>query len=117
MRPRSRVLHQCTIVLPLGGQPMPLTQPLSVISAMIANSEPYTASLSPKTSITAADSSSPSGMNQRGLLRSETEPIRNFDAPYAIESPVIAVPSWAFVYSGCSARMSGIASAKFLRTR
>ena len=56
-------------------------------------------------------------MNQRGLLRSETEPIRNFETPYAIDSPVIAVPSCAFEYWGNSRRMSGIASDRFMRTR
>jgi hypothetical protein len=38
--PRSLVLHQCTMVLPHGGQPMPLNQPLSVCSTIIAVSEP-----------------------------------------------------------------------------
>ena len=35
----------------------------------------------PNDAVTAAESSKPSGMNQRGLLRSETEPIRNFETP------------------------------------
>ncbi len=71
----------------------------------------------PNEAVTAAESSRPSGMNQRGLLRSDTEPIRNFDTPYAIDSAVIAVPSCALVYSGYSRRMSGIASDRFMRTR
>ena len=41
----------------------------------------------------------------------------NFDPPYASDKPVIAMPMSAFVYSLCSARMSGPASDKFFRTR
>jgi hypothetical protein len=65
----------------------------------------------------AQESRRPSGRKYFGLLRSEIEPIRNFDRPYAIERPVSAVPSAALEYSGCSFRMSGIASARLLRTR
>ena len=32
-------------------------------------------------------------MNQRGLLRSDTEPMMNFEIPYATERLVIAQPS------------------------
>jgi hypothetical protein len=38
--PRSFGLHQCTIVLPHGGQPIPLNHPLRVCSKIIAVSEP-----------------------------------------------------------------------------
>jgi hypothetical protein len=31
-------------------------------------------------------------MNQRGLLRSDTEPMMNLETPYAIESPVMRRP-------------------------
>ena len=65
----------------------------------------------------ALESSSPMGRKYFGLLRSDTEPIRNFERPYAMDSPVSALPSCALVYSGCSLRMSGIASARLLRTR
>ena len=65
----------------------------------------------------AHESSKPSGRKYLGLLRSDTEPIRNFERPYAIGRPVSAVPSCAFVYSGWSLRMSGMASARLLRTR
>ena len=42
---------------------------------------------------------------------------QELETPYAIDSPVSAVPSAAFVYSGCSRSRSGIASARLLRTR
>ena len=35
----------------------------------------------PHAAMMAADSSRPSGRKYRGLLRSDTEPIRNFDTP------------------------------------
>ena len=47
----------------------------------------------------AHESSSPSGRKYFGLLRSETEPIRNFETPYAIDDPVSAQPRSAFEYS------------------
>ena len=37
--PRSFVLNQCTMVLPQGGQPMPCTQPLTAMIAMMAASD------------------------------------------------------------------------------
>jgi hypothetical protein len=60
---------------------------------------------------------SPSGRKYLGLLRSDTDPIRNLDTPYASDNPVSAAPSCALLYSGCARRMSGIASARLLRTR
>ena len=107
MSPRSFVLNQCTIVLPHGGQPMPCTQPLTAMITTIVTSVARAASNRPNAAMIALDSSSPSGRKYFGLLRSETEPIRNFDTPYAIESPVSAVPSAAFEYSGCSRSRSG----------
>jgi hypothetical protein len=56
-------------------------------------------------------------MNQRGLLRSEIEPMMNLENPYAVSSPVIAQPSCVFEYSGCAFRIAGMASAKLFRTR
>ena len=59
--PRSRVLNQCTMVLPHGGQPMPCTQPLSTMIAAMANRELAAAVVRPKAAMMALDSSSPSG--------------------------------------------------------
>ena len=78
---RSRVLNQCTIDLPHGGQPMPCTQPLSTWTAMIMNREAYSAGIRPKLAMMTLDSNSPSGRKYFGLLRSDTEPMRNFDNP------------------------------------
>ena len=52
-----------------------------------------------------------------GLLRSDTDPIRNFETPYETDRPVSAQPRSAFECCGYSFRMSGIASASELRTR
>ncbi len=79
--PRSLVLNQCTMVLPQGGQPMPCTQPFSVCSATRSASDAKMPLNSPVAAMIPADRSSPSGRKYRGLLRSETEPIRNFDTP------------------------------------
>ena len=81
VRPRSLTLNQCTMVLPQGGQPMPCTQPFAAITTMIATSDADSASTSPKAAISAHESRSPSGRKYFGLLRSETEPIRNFERP------------------------------------
>src|SRR3954462_3347921 len=116
-RPRSFVLNQCTIVLPHGGQPIPCTQPFAICTMITSISEPYIALNRPDAAMSAHDRSRPSGRKYFGLLRSETDPMRNFEMPYEIEVPVSAQPRSAFVYCGCSARMSGIASARLLRTR
>ena len=55
----------------------------------------------------AHESSRPSGRKYFGLLRSETEPMRNFETPYASERPVSAEPSWAFEYCGMLAEDVG----------
>jgi len=39
------------------------------------------AGMVPKAKVIAAERRRPRGMNQRGLLRSETEPMRNFEMP------------------------------------
>ena len=72
---------------------------------------------SPVAAMIDADSRRPRGRKYRGLLRSEIDPIRNFETPYASEEPVSAVPSAAFEYSGWTFRMSGMAIARLLRTR
>src|SRR5262245_10184069 len=79
--PRSVRPNQCTIVLPQGGQPMPCTQPFSVMTMTMTASEAESAVQSPNAAISAEESSRPSGRKYFGLLRSETEPIRNFDSP------------------------------------
>jgi len=79
--PRSRVLNQCTMVLPQGGQPMPCTQPLRTCTAAIAASDADSTGSRPNAAMMTLDSRSPSGRKYLGLLRSETEPMRNFDMP------------------------------------
>src|SRR5438128_7828914 len=116
-RPRSLVLNQCTIVLPHGGQPIPWTQPFAIWIMMTSANEAYIALNRPEAAISAHESRSPRGRKYLGLERSDTDPIRNFDTPYAIDDPVSAHPRSAFEYSGCTARMSGMASARLLRTR
>jgi hypothetical protein len=81
LTPRSRVLNQCTIVLPEGGQPMPCTQPFSTCTVAISASDVESAGTSPKAAMMPLESSRPSGRKYFGLLRSETEPMRNFDTP------------------------------------
>ena len=71
----------------------------------------------PKANVTPLVSNNPSAINQRGLLRSDTEPIMNLEIPYATESPVIAQPSCTLVNSGCALRIAGSASEKLFRTR
>src|SRR5262245_61437168 len=117
MSPRSFVLNQCTMVLPDGGAPRPCTQPLAICRTMTSPSDAYIALNAPEAAMIAHESSRPSGRKYFGLLRSETEPIRNFDTPYEIESPVSAQPRSAFECCGYSASTSGIASASVLRTR
>ena len=85
--------------------------------AMTSASEAYIALNNPDAAISAHESNSPNGRKYFGLERSDTDPIRNFETPYAIDDPVSAHPRSAFEYSGCAARMSGIASARLLRTR
>ena len=69
------------MVLPQGGQPIPCTQPFSVITTMIAVSDADSASTRPKAAISAQENRRPSGRKYFGLLRSETEPIRNLEKP------------------------------------
>ena len=71
----------------------------------------------PETNMIPHESSRPSGRKYFGLVRSETDPIRNFEMPYEIDRPVSAQPRSAFECCGYSWRMSGIASARLLRTR
>ncbi len=69
------------MVLPHGGQPMPCTQPLTAMITTIVTSVARAGSNRPNIAMITLDSSSPSGRKYFGLLRSETEPIRNFDRP------------------------------------
>src|SRR5262245_64540280 len=115
--PRSLVLNQCTIVLPDGGQPMPCTHPFATCRRITTPSEAYSALMSPDAAMIPQESNRPSGRKYFGLLRSETDPIRNFDTPYEMDRPVSAQPRSAFECCGNSFRMSGIARASVLRTR
>lgn len=69
----------------------------------------------PMNSITAAARIRPAGRNTRGFERSDTDPIMNFEKPYAMEIPDSANPR-SPREKPCSTRY-GMASAKFLRTR
>src|SRR5712691_4316242 len=115
--PRSFVLNQWTIVLPAGGHPIPCAQPFRIWRTMTTASDAYIALTVPIANMIPQEISSPSGRKYFGLLRSDTDPIRNFDTPYEIDRPVSAQPRSAFECCGNSFRMSGIASASELRTR
>ena len=81
MLPRSLLDHQCTIVLPHGGQPMPWNQPLMKIMQKAMNTPEVAHGIRPIIVMHMPDSSRPSGRNTLGLERSDTVAIRNFDSP------------------------------------
>lgn len=81
MPPRSFCDHQCTMVRPHGGQPMPWNQPhRNSRTNMMAMLE-VAHGTKPMNNITAAARIRPAGRNTRGLERSETEPMMNLEKP------------------------------------
>ena len=62
---------------------------------MITDREEKSALFNPVNAVSRQESARPVIRNPRGFDLSETEPMRNLEAPYEIESPVIAVPSIA----------------------
>ncbi len=79
--PRSVLDHQCTMVLPHGGQPMPWNQPLMKIIAKAMATLEVAQGIRPISVMHRPDSSRPMGRNTFGLERSETAAIRNFEMP------------------------------------
>ena len=75
------MLNQWTIVLPDGGQPMPCAHPFKICNTITRPSEAYSALTAPDTNMMPHEMSRPSGRKYFGLLRSDTDPIRNFEMP------------------------------------
>lgn len=69
------------MVRPLGGQPMPWAQPLMKSRTNMMATLEVAQCANPKMNITAADTNRPNGRKTRGLERSETRPMMNFDRP------------------------------------
>jgi hypothetical protein len=81
-RPRSLVLNQCTIVLPHGGQAHALDPAIDDLQDDDQRERAVDRlERRPDTAISAHESSRPSGRKYFGLLRSDTDPIRNFETP------------------------------------
>ena len=81
MVPRSFFDHQCTMVLPQGGQPMPWNQPLRkiMINAMVTPEVAHGAS--PMMVMHRPERNSPQGRKYLGLARSEMDAIKNLEMP------------------------------------
>ena len=79
--PRSFCDHQCTMVRPHGGQPIPWNQPQRNSSTNIIMMLDVAHGTKPITSITSAARIKPAGRKMRGFERSETDPMMNFENP------------------------------------
>ena len=79
--PRSDLDHQCTIVRPHGGQPIPWNQPFKkIITHMMAIPEVAHGN-KPIMVIQRPESNKPNGKNTRGFERSDIPAITNLDKP------------------------------------
>ena len=81
MLPRSLCDHQCTIVRPQGGQPMPWNQPFRNSRQNMMGMLDVAQGTKPMSRKIEAERIKPVARNTRGLERSEKSPIRNFEKP------------------------------------
>src|SRR5574343_1241704 len=79
--PRSFCDHQCTIVRPHGGQPMPWNQPFRNSRQNMIETLEVAQGTKPISRKMEAESSNPTVRKTRGLERSETTPIKTFENP------------------------------------